>query len=87
MKKPCWEKLSLSNNKAYLNDDLLSLSQDLNDARGDSNVCLYKHRQFVRAVIEGKVDFHRLVRAEDMRRIEQIYYPALDNKERVEKSK
>ena len=58
----------------------LGLSQDLNNARGESNVCLYKHQQFVRAVIEGKVDFPRLVRAEDMRRIEQIYYPALYDK-------
>ncbi len=55
----------------------LGLSQDLNNARGESNVCLYKHNQFLGAILEGKVDFPRLVRAEDMRRIELIYYPAL----------
>jgi hypothetical protein len=55
----------------------LGLSQDLNNARGETNVCLFKHNQFLGAILEGKVDFPRLARAEDMRRIEPIYYPAL----------
>jgi hypothetical protein len=33
---------------------LLRLSQELNNARVETDVSLYKHQQFVRAVIEGK---------------------------------
>ena len=56
---------------------LLRFSQELNNARLETNVSLYKHQQFVRAVIEGKTNFLRLVRPEHAIRIEPIYYPAL----------
>jgi len=56
---------------------LLRLSQELNNARVETDVSLYKHQQFVRAVIEGKMNSTRLVRPEHVIRIGPIYYPAL----------
>ncbi len=79
-KQNMWSNLMQEHPDLKDGSSLLRLSQELNRLRGKSNVSWFNYNQFVRATLEGLVDLTRLARAEDMRRIESIYYPTLHDR-------